>query len=225
VRILVVEDDAPLREGILDLLRGAGHEPRGCGDGLEAVERVAHERPDVILLDVMLPGQDGIEACRQMRSRRCDTPVIVLTALGDEGDKVRGLEAGADDFVTKPFGARELLARIDAVARRARPSGQPERLEVDGCVLDLGACRVERNGHGATLTTREADILRWLARHRGRGVSRGDLLEHVWGVPRSLRTRAVDMAISTLRQKIEADPAQPRIIVSVKGMGYAWGPG
>ena len=178
---------------------------------------------DLVLLDVMLPGLDGISACAEIRAKGSSVPVILLTALGDEDDKVRGLEAGADDFVTKPFAKRELLARVDAVVRRARPSGVPERLAIDGCVLDLGACKAERGEHSITLSAREADMLRWLARHRGKAVSRGDFLEHVWGVPRHLRTRAVDMAVATLRQKIETDPARPRIVVSVKGVGYAWG--
>ena len=116
-----------------------------------------------------------------------------------------------------------IVARISAVARRSRPSGTPECIRIDECVLDLGSCQATRDDASVTLSAREADILRWLRRHEGRGVSRADLLQHVWGVPRHLRTRAVDMAISTLRQKIERDPSQPRIIVSVKGVGYAWG--
>ncbi len=223
MRILVIEDDASLREGLASLLAGAGHEALAFADGPGGLEACLHERADLALLDVLLPGLDGIEVCRRLRARGSHLPVILLTALGDESDKVRGLEAGADDFVTKPFGARELLARMDAVARRCRPSGMPEVITADGCVLDLGACRATRGEATATLSAREADILRWLERHRGRALSRADLLEHVWGVPRTLRTRAVDMAIATLRRKVEADPARPRIIVSVKGVGYAWG--
>lgn len=224
VRILVVEDDTSLRDGLRSLLEGAGHEVIAREDGESGLEAARRAGADLALFDVLLPGLDGITACRRLREGGSHLPVIVLTALGDEDDKVRGLEAGADDFVTKPFGARELLARIEAVARRARPSGQPEVLRADGCVLDLGACRATRADASATLSPREADILRWLERHRGRAMSRADLLEHVWGVPRTLRTRAVDMAIATLRRKIEADPAHPRIVVSVKGVGYAWGP-
>ena len=223
MKILVVEDEAPLRMGLLELLGGAGHSLAWAVDGPTGLDRASREDFDLVLLDVMLPGLDGIEACRRLRAQGRSVPVIMLTALGDEDDKVRGLEAGADDFVTKPFGSRELLARIDALVRRTRPSGLPERLDIDGCVLDLGSCSATRDGRTTALTPREANILRWLERHRGRAISRADLLEHVWGVPGHLRTRAVDMAISTLRQKIEQDPSAPRIVVSVKGLGYAWG--
>ena len=223
MRLLIVEDDAALRDGLAELLGREGHDVATCGDGLDAFERCCRETFDLVVLDVGLPGLDGIECCTRLRHRARDMPIILLTALGDESDKVRGLEAGADDFVTKPFGSRELLARIAAVSRRCRPSGVPERLEVDDCVLDLGACQAIRDGNTVTLSAREADILRWLRRHQGRGVSRAQLLQHVWGVPGHLRTRAVDMAISTLRQKVERDPAHPRIVLSVKGVGYAWG--
>lgn len=224
MRILIVEDEASLRAGLVDLLGGAGHAAEWTEDGAAGLDRAFREDFDLVILDVMLPAIDGVELCRRLRERGRTVPVIMLTALGGEDDKVRGLEAGADDFVTKPFGARELLARIEAVARRSRPSGAPERIETDGCLLDLGACSATRNGRVVTLTPREASILRWLARHRGKAVSRADLLQHVWGVPRHLRTRAVDMAVSTLRQKIEDNPSSPRIVVSVKGLGYKWGP-
>lgn len=223
MRILIVEDESALREGLTELLAREGHDAQSCGDGAEALERCCREAFDLVLLDVGLPGLDGIECCSRLRARSRSVPVILLTALGDESDKVRGLDAGADDFITKPFGSRELVARISAVARRSRPSGTPECIRIDECVLDLGSCQATRDDASVTLSAREADILRWLRRHEGRGVSRADLLQHVWGVPRHLRTRAVDMAISTLRQKIERDPSQPRIIVSVKGVGYAWG--
>ena len=222
MKILVIEDERALREGLCDLLSGAGHSVAWAADGATGLERALREAHDVVLLDVMLPGLDGVTACQRLREAGRDVPVIMLTALGAEDDKVRGLEAGADDFVTKPFGARELLARLEAVVRRAKPSGATERLESDGCVLDLGHCRATRGDRVTALTAREADILRWLHRHRGRAVSRADLLQHVWGVPGHLRTRAVDMAVSTLRQKIERDPGSPRIVVSVKGVGYAW---
>ena len=225
MRVLVVEDETSLREGLCELLTGAGHVVASCGDGATGLARALAEEFDVLLLDVMLPGLDGVTACERLRAARREIPVVMLTALGAEDDKVRGLEAGADDFVTKPFGARELLARLDAVVRRSRPSGAPESLEADGCMLDLGRCVASRGEASAALTAREADLLRWLFRHRGAAVTREDLLQHVWHLPRHLRTRAVDMAVSTLRQKIERDAASPRIVVSVKGVGYAWGQG
>jgi DNA-binding response OmpR family regulator len=137
---------------------------------------------------------------------------------------VLGLSCGADDYVTKPFGGRELLARIEAVGRRAPSVGGPDQLEADGCAFDLGMCRATRGVESFPLTAREAEILRWLHQHRGKAVSRGDLLENVWDAPKDLQTRTVDMTIANLRQKIERDPTKPCIVVTVKGVGYAWGP-
>jgi len=150
----------------------------------------------------------------------------MLTARGAEEQKVQGFDSGADDYLTKPFGARELLARIEALGRRARaiPS-DPEVLEADGCRLDLGRLQGQRQGKEFSLTAREAAILRWLYRHRGRAVSRAELLERVWGLRADLETRTVDVTVANLRQKIEADSARPVLVVAVKGIGYAWGPG
>ena len=154
-------------------------------------------------------------------------PILILTARGSEDDRVRGLQAGADDYLTKPFGSAELLARIDALARRASiaPS-DAERLEIDGCLLDLGRCLAHRHGDAIPLTPREVGILRWLHRHRARAVSARRTAADRVGAPASggeLETRTVDMTIANLRQKIEREPAEPRIIVTVKGVGYAWG--
>jgi two-component system, OmpR family, response regulator ResD len=195
------------------------------GDGRVARDRAAGEDFDLLVLDLTLPGQDGLEACRRLRLTRPHLPVLVLTARGSEDQKVQGFAAGADDYVTKPFGARELLARIDALGRRARaiPS-DPEVLEADGCRLDLGRLTGRRGAEEFPLTAREAAILRWLYRHRGRAVSRAELLESVWGVRGDLETRTVDVTVANLRQKIEADPARPALVVAVKGVGYAWGP-
>ena len=225
MKILVVEDEPVLRDGLVDLLRGAGHEAEAVGDGLVALDRAAGEDFDLLVLDLTLPGQDGLEACRLLRLTRPHLPVLVLTARGSEDQKVQGFAAGADDYVTKPFGARELLARIDALGRRARaiPS-DPEVLEADGCRLDLGRLVGRRGEQEFVLTAREAAILRWLYRHRGRAVSRSELLESVWGVRGDLETRTVDVTVANLRQKIEADPARPALVVAVKGVGYAWGP-
>jgi DNA-binding response OmpR family regulator len=227
VNVLIVEDEPVLRDGLVDLVRGAGHTPCAVADGLEAARRGIEESFDVVLLDLMIPKLDGIEVCRRLRKARPALPILMLTARGDEEDKVRGLREGADDYVTKPFGARELLARIEALGRRTRlaPADQ-ERLEVDGCSFDLGRCEARRGEAPAiSLTPREVGILRWLHRNRARGVSRGELLEKVWGAPATLQTRTVDMTIANLRAKIERDPQEPRIVVSIKGVGYAWGPG
>jgi two-component system response regulator RegX3 len=224
MRILVVEDEAALRDGLVDLLTGDGHQVVAVGDGPAGVAAGLGEVFDVIVLDVMLPRMDGLEVCRRLRAARPGAPILLLTARGSEDDKVRGLGDGADDYVTKPFSARELLARVRALGRRA-PAHAGERLEIDGATLDLARLVVERDGARATLTPREAGMLRWLHRHRDRVVSRAEILEQVFGLRGDLETRSVDMAIAVLRKKVERDPARPAIIVSVKGAGYAWGPG
>ena len=224
MRILVVEDEAVLREGLVDLLRAAGHTVEAVADGESALERGSDPVVQLVLLDLMLPKLDGMEVCRRLREIRADLPILVLTALGDEDDKVTGLEAGADDYVTKPFGTRELLARVESLGRRARTSlDTAQRVAIDGLNIDLERCEAQRGESRISLTAREAGILRWLYQHRSRAVRRSELLEHVWGQVGDLQTRTVDMTIANLRQKIEQDPAQPRIVVTVKGLGYAWG--
>jgi DNA-binding response OmpR family regulator len=222
MRILVVEDEPGLRDGLVDLLRGDGHAVEAAADGATGAERGLAEPFDLVVLDLMLPRLDGIEVCRRLRAARPGMPILMLTARGSEDDKVRGLGEGADDYVTKPFGARELLARVRALGRRV-PAESVERIDLDGAVLDLARLIVTRGGERTPLTPREAGMLRWLHRHAGRAVSRAELLEHVFGMRGDLQTRAVDMAIAVLRKKVERDPAHPRIIVSVKGAGYAWG--
>ncbi len=224
MNILVVEDEMMLREGLVDLLEGAGHEVTAVADGVSAVDAGTNGTFELVLLDWMLPKLDGVEVCRRLRMARPTLPILMLTAKGSEADKVVGLKTGADDYVTKPFGVKELLARVEAFERRAarQPSGA-EVVDLDGCVLDLGRCRGTRGDHGFELTAREVGILRWLHRHRARTVSRGELLQHVWGLSPEMETRTVDVTIGNLRKKIERDPASPAIIVSVKGVGYAWG--
>jgi DNA-binding response OmpR family regulator len=224
MRVLIVEDDIVLRNGLTDLLGGSGHATESESDGANALKRATEEAFDLVILDLTLPRLDGIEVCRRVRRARPSLPILVLTARGSEDEKVRGLEAGADDYVTKPFGARELLARVDALGRRgAAVPREPELLDVDGCRIDLGRLQAHRNETSITLTPREAGILRWLYRHRSRAVLRNELLTQVWGASDEIETRTVDMTIANLRQKIEVDPAAPRIIVTVKGAGYAWG--
>lgn len=224
MKILIVEDEQRLREGLVDLLTAADHEVTAVEDGRAAVEIGSAESFDLVLLDLMLPQMDGIEVCRRLRQVRPDLPILMLTARGSEDDKVAGFAAGADDYVTKPFGIRELLARIDAFARRASTSpAEPEIIEIDGCTMDLGRHEAVRGGEPVHLTAREVGILRWLHRQRSRAVSRSELLERVWGTSGDLQTRTVDMTIAKLRQKIESDPAEPKIVVTVTGTGYAWG--
>lgn len=226
MKILVVEDEPILREGLLDLLAGEGHSVEAVADGEAGLARGADPTFELMILDLMLPKLDGVEVCRKLRELRPDLPILMLTARGAEDDKVAGLKAGADDYVTKPFGSRELLARVEAIGRRRLPTEDgPTTLEADGCTIDLGRYQVDRNGTVASLTAREADILRWLFQHRTRAVGRAELLEVVWDSPGDLQTRTVDMTIANLRQKIERDVASPRIVVTVKGVGYAWGEG
>jgi DNA-binding response OmpR family regulator len=222
VRVLVVEDEPSLRDGISDLLRGDGHTVTAVGDGVAGVEAGLGELFDLVLLDLMLPRLDGMEVCRRLRSARPGLPILMLTARGSEDDKVRGLGEGADDYVTKPFSARELLARVRALGRRAPTTESLDEVQVDGAVIDLARMVVVRDDQRVALTPREVGIVRWLYRHQDRVVTRAELLEQVFGQRGDLQTRAVDMAIAVLRKKLERDPARPALIVSVKGAGYAW---
>ena len=224
MNIQIVEDEPVLREGLTDLLSGAGHRVELAGDGLTAAQRGLDPSFALILLDIMLPKLNGIEVCRRIRKARPSLPILMLTAMGSEEDKVRGLSAGADDYITKPFGARELLARVDAIARRIKSApAEPEIIEADGCRLDLGRCSARRGNQIIELTARETGILRMLHQHRARAVSRAELLEQIWVAQPDMETRTVDVTVANLRHKIERNPATPRIIVSVKGVGYAWG--
>ncbi len=224
MRVLIVEDEQALREGLTDLLAAAGHEVVACEHGKDAVAAGTEQAFDLVLLDLMLPDLDGIEVCRRLRRARPSLHILMLTARGSENDKVSGLEAGADDYLTKPFAVRELLARVNALGRRAAalPS-EPEIVEADGCTIDLGRLEATRGGEPIGITPREAGILRWLYRHRARAVSRAELLERIWGASADLQTRTVDMTIANLRQKIERDPSSPKILLTVTGAGYAWG--
>jgi DNA-binding response OmpR family regulator len=222
VRILVVEDEGSLRDGIVDLLAGDGHGVTAVADGAAGLETGLRDPFDVVVLDLMLPKLDGMEVCRQLRAARPGMPILMLTARGSEDDKVRGLIEGADDYVTKPFSARELLARIRVLGRRAQPAESLDEVHVNGVVIDLARMTVMRGDKRVSLTPREVGIVRWLHRHQDRVVTRAELLEQVFGQRGDLATRAVDMAIAVLRKKVESDPANPTLIISVKGAGYAW---
>jgi DNA-binding response OmpR family regulator len=223
--VLVVEDDAAIRRGLVDALRFHGCGVLEASDGAAGL-RLALESPcDLVLLDVMLPRMDGLSVLGELRRSRPTLPVIMVTARGAEEDRVRGLSGGADDYVVKPFSARELLARVDAVLRRSphRP-GDVSVLRCGESRVDLERREVTRNGAPAQLTEHEAGILRYLAANRSRAVERDELLQHVWGLnPRGLRSRTVDMHVARLREKVEADPAQPRVVLTVRGKGYMLG--
>jgi len=224
VRLLLVEDEPALREGLVDLLRGDGHEVVGAADGPSGLAAGLEGPFDVVILDLALPGMDGLEVLRRLRAAGRTIAVLVLTARGSVEEKVTGLGEGADDYLTKPFAAKELLARVRALGRRVPPA-DAERVDVDGATLDLARLVFVRGGATVSLTPREGAMLRWLAQAGGRVVSRAEILERVWGQRGDLQTRAVDMAIAVLRKKIERDAGSPAIIVSVKGAGYAWGSG
>jgi two-component system, OmpR family, response regulator RegX3 len=226
LKILVVEDEPTLRNGLSDLLEGAGHMVEAVDDGLKAVARGVSPEVEMMVLDLALPGIDGLEVCRRLRAARPELLILMLTARAREDDKVEGLSTGADDYVTKPFAARELLARVEALQRRFRRDGStpiPEHIELDGCLIDLGRCTATRSGQTISLTAREVRILRLLYQNRVRAMTRGELLEKAWGASSNLQTRTVDMTIANLRQKIERDASVPRIVTTVKGVGYAWG--
>jgi DNA-binding response OmpR family regulator len=222
VRILVVEDEASLRDGIVDLLAGDGHAVAAAADGSAGLDAGLREPFDLVVLDLMLPRLDGMEVCRRLRAARPGMPILMLTARGSEDDKVRGLIEGADDYVTKPFSARELLARVRALGRRAPVGELLDEVRVADAVIDLARMQVKRGERSVALTPREVGIVRWLYQHRDRVVTRAELLEQVFGQRGDLQTRAVDMAIAVLRKKLERDPGKPTLIVSVKGAGYAW---
>jgi DNA-binding response OmpR family regulator len=226
VTVLVVEDDAAVRRGVVDALRAAGHRPAECARGDGAVDAAIDCSAELVLLDVALPGCDGFTALRDLRAARPGLPVIMLTARGDEDDRVRGLELGADDYVVKPFSARELLARVEAVLRRSaeRPA-EVGTLTLGGTRVDLGLREIHReDGETRALTEADAELLRYLAAHRDRAVERRELLRQLWSCdPKDIRTRTVDMQVLRLREKLEVTPSDPRFVITVRGKGYALG--
>ncbi|MGW3725835.1 response regulator transcription factor [Streptomyces sp. F001] len=218
-RVLVVDDDPTVSEVVSGYLDRAGYVVDRAGDGPDALARAAVHWPDLVVLDLMLPGMDGLEVCRRMRDRG-PVPVIMLTARGDEDDRILGLEVGADDYVTKPFSPRELVLRVESVLRRARPGRQPAgTLRTAGLTVDPGARRAAKNGIELALTIREFDLLAFFLRHPGRVFSREELMREVWGWDfGDLST--VTVHVRRLRGKVEDDPARPRFIQTVWGVGY-----
>jgi two-component system response regulator MtrA len=220
-RILVVDDDTALAEMIGIVLRAEGFEPVFCADGAEALGIFRESKPDLVLLDLMLPGLDGIEVCRLIRAES-GTPVIMLTAKADTTDVVKGLEAGADDYVVKPFNPKELVARIRT---RLRPvaAGSPELLQVGDLELDVAGHEVRRGDARIGLTPLEFDLLHALAAKPQQVFTREMLLEQVWGYHYKADTRLVNVHVQRLRAKVEEDPDNPRIVMTVRGVGYRAG--
>jgi DNA-binding response OmpR family regulator len=216
-RVLVVEDDPVLTRVLSDNLTFEGFDVRSVSDGLQAQSVAREFSPDLVLLDVNLPGKSGFDLCEVWR-QRSQVPIILLTAMGQKGDKIRGLQLGADDYVTKPFDLEELLARIHAVLRRT--SRFASRLTLGDVVVDFSARTATRGTTELELTHRDFEILQYLAAHPHSIVSRDELLKAVWGYPDTAATRAVDHAIARLRKKIEEKPHKPRYIHTVHGDGY-----
>jgi two-component system response regulator MtrA len=221
-RVLVVDDDTALAEMLGIVLRGEGFEPVFCADGSGALEAFRSTRPDLVLLDLMLPGRDGIEVCRQIRSES-GVPIVMLTAKSDTVDVVLGLESGADDYVVKPFKPKELVARVRARLRRSDEPA-PEQLEIGNLTIDVAGHSVRRDGLVIPLTPLEFDLLVALARKPWQVFTREVLLEQVWGYRHAADTRLVNVHVQRLRSKIERDPEKPEIVITVRGVGYKAGP-
>jgi DNA-binding response OmpR family regulator len=221
--ILAVEDDSAIRRGIVDALQFAGYDTLEAADGDAGLEMASRRQFDLLLLDLVLPKRDGFEILNEVRRLRPALPVIVLTARGDEGDRVRGLHDGADDYVVKPFSVKELLARVEAVLRRSaeRPT-DVSQIGFPGGTIDLARREVRFAKSGrAELSEREAELLRYLAANAGRAVARDELLANVWRIPpRGVSTRTIDMHITRLREKLHDDSAEPKVLLTVRGKGY-----
>jgi DNA-binding response OmpR family regulator len=230
IRVLLAEDDANLRQGLIDLLEGEGYAVEAAADGRQALEAFRRQSPDLVLLDVMMPELSGYDVCRTIRKSDSRTPIIMLTAKGEEIDKVVGLELGADDYVTKPFGLHELRARIAAVLRRCRngspetAAGLPEQFAIGQALVDRKTYLVRLGSRTHSLTSRELKLLDIFHARPNEVLSRNDLLNAAWGVDYFGTTRTLDQHIAQLRKKIEPDPASPRYLLTVHGVGYKLAP-
>lgn len=220
-KILLIEDDLLMREGLQDNLEFEGYRILSADSGEKGLELFNSARPDLVLLDVMLPGVDGLEVCRQLRSRQAAVPIIMLSARGSEVDKVLGLEFGADDYLAKPFGVKELLARIKAVFRRLEPQDAAASVYRLGTIeIDLLHHQVRNNGRMIEFTAKEFELLKCFIQNSGVPLSRETLLEEVWGMDSSTTTRTVDNHVLKLRKKLEETPDLPRYFLTIYGVGY-----
>jgi DNA-binding response OmpR family regulator len=222
--VLVVDDEPIVREVVVRYLRREGYRTLEAGDGNRARELLEHDAPSLVVLDLMLPGMDGLELCRWIRTRS-SVPVIMLTARGEEADRIVGLELGADDYVTKPFSPRELAARVRTVLRRSVPeTARTEQLSFSELTIDAGTREVTKAGIPLRLTVKEFDLLWFLARHPRQVFSRDQLMDRVWGYEAALDTGTVTVHVRRLREKIEDDPSHPRVLQTVWGVGYRFSP-
>jgi two-component system alkaline phosphatase synthesis response regulator PhoP len=220
-KILIVEDEPNMVAGLRDNFEFEGYEVLSAYDGSEGLARALADSPDLVLLDVMMPKMSGLDVCKQLKAKRPSIPIIMLTARGQEIDKVVGLELGADDYVTKPFSIRELVARVKAVLRRSHTlPKEHDRYSFGDVEVDLRTCQISRSGKPVEFSAMEFELLKYFICNTGEVLSRERLLEEVWGYDRSPTTRTVDAHLVRLRQKLEPNPEQPRFFLTVHGMGY-----
>jgi DNA-binding response OmpR family regulator len=221
LKILIVEDEPGMVAGLRDNFEFEGYQVLSAMDGVSGLERALADTPDLVILDVMMPRMSGLDVCKQLKSKRPAIPIIMLTARGQEVDKVVGLELGADDYVTKPFSIRELLARVKAVLRRVEsvPKGR-DRYTFGDVEVNLQSCQVSRRGRSLDFSSKEFDLLKYFLSHPGEALTRDRLLEEVWGYDKFPTTRTVDAHIVRLRQKLEPKPDDPRFFLTVHGTGY-----
>ena len=221
-KILIIEDEPDLVKGLKLNLSDEGYDVDWAVNGKEGLRKAVEETPDLIILDIMLPEMDGLEVCRKLRQKNIDTPIIMLTAKGREIDKVVGLEIGADDYMTKPFSIRELVARIKARLRHAESGRESvhEVYSIGDIEVDFARYKIKCKGKELDLTSLETEILKYFVAHQGKVITRDDMLDKIWGYESFPTTRTIDNHILKLRKKIEEDPSHPRHILSVYGGGY-----
>ena len=224
-RVLVVEDDASIRRGLVTNLETEGYQVLSTADGADGYRLVQDQSPDLVVLDLMLPSLSGYELCKKLRDEGSTVPIIMLTARAEEFDRVLGLDLGADDYVTKPFSVRELMARIRALLRRTNGEGAlPDDLCFDDIEIDFLGFEARKSGVRIEMTRKEVGLLRYLVARSGEVVTRDELLDEVWGYKSYPASRTVDNHIANLRGKFEADPTNPRHLITVRGVGYKWLP-
>jgi DNA-binding response OmpR family regulator len=224
-RVLIVEDDPAILRGLKDNLLVESYEVLTASEGEAGYRLIREQQPDLVILDLMLPGMSGYEVCRRLRNEGNRTPILMLTARGEEADRVLGLDLGADDYVTKPFSIRELLARVRAIVRRLNPpKALPEELRFDDVVVDFRRYEARKSGQRVEMTRKEFGVLQYLAARSGEVVRRDELLEDVWDYRNYPTTRTVDNHVLALRAKLEQTPAEPRHLITVHGVGYKFVP-
>lgn len=222
-RILIIEDELPLRRALTDNFAFEGYEVIAAEDGPAGYSKAITEEPDLVILDLMLPRMSGYEVCRRLRAGGVTTPILMLTARGEEADRIAGLDLGADDYVTKPFSLGELGARVRALLRRAgRLRTMPDKLRLEGIEIDFRAYEARKDGGPLDLTRKEFHLLRLLVSRSGQAVTRDELLSEVWGQETHVTNRTVDTHVANLRSKLERDPRHPRHLITVHGIGYRW---